>query len=116
MCCFCRRVWLTCGAACGMFILAGLETGCVEGKDREGKEANYRLVQQLAEKFVKRNGSLICGELLGVTPSRIGFDPVPEAQTPEYYKKRPCLKTVEEAARIWVEYLQNEKSKVKDEE
>ena len=82
----------------------------------EGKEANYRLVQQLAEKFVKRNGSLICGELLGVTPPRIGFDPVPEARTPEYYKKRPCLKTVEEAARIWVEYLQNEKSKVKDEE
>ena len=92
------RMRMTCGAACGMFILAGLETGCVEGKDREGKEANYRLVQQLAEKFVKRN------------------DPVPEAQTPEYYKKRPCLKTVEEAARIWVEYLQNEKSKVKDEE
>lgn len=110
------RMRMTCGAACGMFILAGLETGCVEGKDREGKEANYRLVQQLAEKFVKRNGSLICGELLGVTPSRIGFDPVPEARTPEYYKKRPCLKTVEEAARIWVEYLQNEKSKVKDEE
>ena len=88
------RMRMTCGAACGMFILAGLETGCVEGKDREGKEANYRLVQQLAEKFVKRNGSLICGELLGVTPSRIGFDPVPEARTPEYYKKRPCLKTV----------------------
>ena len=65
---------------------------------------------------MKRNGSLICGELLGVTPPRIGFDPVPEARTPGYYKKRPCLKTVEEAARIWVEYLQNEKSKVKDEE
>ena len=40
------RMRMTCGAACGMFILAGLETGCVEGKDREGKEANYRLVQQ----------------------------------------------------------------------
>ena len=51
-----------------------------------------------------------------MTPPRIGFDPVPEARTPGYYKKRPCLKTVEEAARIWVEYLQNEKSKVKDEE
>ena len=54
------RMRMTCGAACGMFILAGLETGCVEGKDREGKEANYRLVQQLAEKFVKRNGSFRC--------------------------------------------------------
>ena len=56
------RMRMTCGAACGMFILAGLETGCVEGKDREGKEANYRLVQQLAEKFVKpqESGSIRC--------------------------------------------------------
>lgn len=108
------RMRMTCGAACGMFILAGLETGCVEGKDKEGKEANYRLVQRLAEEFTKRNGSLICAELLGLTPKKQESDPVPEARTPEYYKKRPCLKTIEEAARIWVEYLQNKKSKMED--
>ncbi len=98
------RMRQTCGAACGLFMLAGLETGCTEGKDREGKEANYILVQELAEEFRKRNGSLICAELLGLsknapTPS------TPEARTPEYYKKRPCVKMVEEAARIWSEYL-----------
>lgn len=45
------RMRQTCGAACGMFLLAGLEKGAVDGKDREGKAANYALVQQLAEEF-----------------------------------------------------------------
>ena len=50
------RMRQTCGAACGMFLLAGLEKGAVEGKDREGKAANYALVQELAAEFKKRNG------------------------------------------------------------
>lgn len=99
------RMRLTCGAACGMFVLAGLETGCVDGADKNGKETNYRLVQQLADEFTRRNGSLICAELLGIIKKKYD-DPTPEARTEEYYKKRPCVKTVEEAARIWAEYLQ----------
>lgn len=99
------RMRQTCGAACGLFMLAGLETGCTEGHNREGKEANYILVQALAEEFRKRNGSLICSQLLGLdkdaeTPA------TPEARTNEYYKKRPCVKMVEEAAKIWGEYLE----------
>lgn len=31
------RMRQTCGAACGMFLLAGLEKGAVDGKDREEK-------------------------------------------------------------------------------
>ena len=58
------RMRQTCGAACGMFLLAGLEKGAVDGKDSEGKAANYALVQQLAEEFRKRIGSMICAELL----------------------------------------------------
>lgn len=100
------RMRQTCGAACGLFLLAGLETGCTEGKNREGKENNYKFVQQLAGEFEKRNGSLTCSRLLGLeknapTPT------TPEARTEEYYKKRPCVKIVEEAARIWVEYLKS---------
>ena len=60
------RMRETCGAACGLFMLAGLETGAVDGADREGKTANYALVQQLAEEFKKRNGALKCAELLGL--------------------------------------------------
>jgi C_GCAxxG_C_C family probable redox protein len=102
------RMRETCGAACGLFMLAGLETGAVDGADRGGKAANYALVQQLAEEFKKRNGALKCAELLGLSKK----EPVvstPEARTPQYYAKRPCVKMVEEAARIWYEYLENQK-------
>ena len=104
------RMRQTCGAACGLFMLAGLETGCTEGKNREGKEENYKVVQELAEEFRKRNGSLICAELLGL--SKTAPTPAtPEARTAEYYKKRPCVKMVEEAARIWCEYLSTNSEK-----
>ena len=99
------RMRQTCGAACGLFMLAGLETGCTEGHNREGKEANYILVQALAEEFRKRNGSLICSQLLGLDKDA-ATPATPEARTSEYYKKRPCVKMVEEAAKIWGEYLE----------
>ena len=99
------RMRETCGAACGLFLLAGLETGATEGSDSAGKAANYALVQELAEVFKERNGALRCADLLGLSKK----EPVvstPEARTEQYYKKRPCVKMVEEAARIWCEYLQ----------
>ena len=101
------RMRETCGAACGLFLLAGLETGATEGADREGKAANYALVQELAEVFKERNGALKCADLLGLSKK----EPVvstPEARTDQYYAKRPCVKMVEEAARIWCEYLQKQ--------
>ncbi len=103
------RMRETCGAACGMFLLAGLETGATDGGDREGKAANYAVVQQLAEEFKKRNGSLICRELLGLRKQDT-VSSVPEERTVQYYTKRPCAKMVEEAARIWSEFLE-ERSK-----
>ena len=101
------RMRETCGAACGLFLLAGLETGATEGSDSAGKAANYALVQELAEVFKERNGALRCADLLGLSKK----EPVvstPEARTEQYYKKRPCVKMVEEAARIWCEYLQKQ--------
>ena len=97
------RMRQTCGAACGMFLLAGLETGAVRGDDREGKAANYALVQERADEFRRRNGSLICAELLGLKQPEGSSQP--EARTEQYYAKRPCVQMVEEAARIWAEYL-----------
>ena len=99
------RMRETCGAACGLFLLAGLETGTTEGSDREGKAANYALVQELAAEFKRRNGSLNCGELLGLK-KEAAVSTQPEERTTNYYAKRPCVKMVEEAARIWSEYLE----------
>ena len=101
------RMRETCGAACGLFLLAGLETGATEGADREGKAANYALVQELAEEFKQRNGALRCADLLGLSKKEPGVS-TPEARTDQYYAKRPCVKMVEEAARIWSEYLQKQ--------
>lgn len=102
------RMRETCGAACGMFILAGLEKGTTISKDQKGKGENYRLVQDLAEIFKERNGSINCGELLGLKKGHV-VSSVPEERTDIYYKKRPCVKMVEEAARIWAEYLESQK-------
>lgn len=102
------RMRETCGAACGMFLLAGLEKGAIEGSDKEGKAANYALVQQLAAKFKERNGSINCGELLGLKKTA-PILATPEERNAQYYAKRPCSKMVEEAARIWAEYLENER-------
>lgn len=99
------RMRETCGAACGMFILAGLENGSTIPKDQKGKGENYKLVQDLAAVFKERNGSLICGELLGLKKDHV-ISSVPKERTAAYFAKRPCVKMVEEAARIWVEYME----------
>lgn len=97
------RMRQTCGAACGMFMLAGLATGSTEADDRVGKSRNYKTVQSLAEKFKAENGSLICAELLGLVKPEGSSEA--EVRTAQYYKKRPCVKMVETAARLFGEYL-----------
>ena len=102
------RMRLTCGAACGMFLLAGLERSAVVGADRASKSANYALVQELAAKFKEQTGTLCCGELLGLSKKE-PVTSVPEERTPQYYAKRPCVRMVELAARLWAECYENMK-------
>lgn len=100
------RMRETCGAACGMFILAGLETGSTDPKDQAGKGATYKVVQELAARFKECNGSINCGELLGlreIKEDKITHEP--QARNAEYYKKRPCVEMVASAARIYGKFL-----------
>lgn len=98
------RMRETCGAASGMFLVAGMLTGATEGKDQQAKKNNYEVVQRLAAEFKKENrGTYICRELLGLDQQGkkvIPGDTTPEVRTEEYYKKRPCLKTIQGAAAI----------------
>ena len=93
-----------CGAANGMFLVAGMLTGSIEGKDQTAKKNNYEVVQRLAAEFKRENGgTYICRELLGLNKDgkKVALgDTTPEARTEEYYKKRPCLKTIQGAAAI----------------
>lgn len=127
------KMRMMCGAVSGLVILAGLETGQTSGEGsspartdsgsnatliRTAKTECYRLVQSLLEKFRQANGSIICAELLGLTPkSATGAhgqkqglesgDFVPSERNTEYYRTRPCAAKVESAARIFAEYLQS---------
>lgn len=106
------RMRQTCGAACGMFLLAGLENGSATPHDAEGKKQNYAFVQELAAQFKAEHGSLICAELLASSPksSDEGKDftkPTPAPRTKEYYKKRPCAEMVGAAVRIFLTTLHN---------
>lgn len=91
------RMRETCGAACGMFLLAGLERSAVEGADREGKAANYALVQQLAENSRKRTVLYdvpICWDSprrsrLYLLPKRVPVSIMPNALVPKWLKLLP---------------------------
>lgn len=97
------RMRQTCGAACGMFLLAGLDCGATDATDRVGKSYNYEVVQTLARDFEKINGSLICAELLGLSKPKVS--PQAEERSDNYYKKRPCIEMVRTAASLFAAYL-----------
>lgn len=87
-----------CGAVCGAAMLAGLKYGATEPGDAQSKQYCYEIVQQIIAEFKKTNPTIICRELLGL-PEKENTDPVPEARTEQYYKKRPCVEIVEDSAK-----------------
>ena len=102
-----------CGAVSGMFMAVGLICGYSDPKDTTAKAEHYKKVQELAAKFKKQNGSIICRELLSgefsgrepVLPTELSSATPPAERTAEYYKKRPCGELVGNAAEILAEYL-----------
>lgn len=124
------RMRETCGSACAMFMLAGLEVQDVDDSasatdfshnpypSQELKKKDYEVVQHLASEFKSETGSIICKELLGLNKQRadgtipeIQIVATPDARTDEYYRKRPCIRMVETAVRIYCRYL---RSKIQD--
>ncbi len=111
------RMREVCGAVSGMGIIAGLENGTTDGKDRDGKKANYDLISSMAGEFKKNNGTIICRELLGLSdkksPVQKGeeqkIDTTPQVRDDKYYKTRPCVDKVRECAQIIEEYIVNKK-------
>ena len=105
------RMREVCGAASGMFMVAGLENGTTEGKDAEGKKANYDAVQYLAQQFKEKcGGSIVCRELLGLEQKESYKDTTPEERNNTYYTKRPCGEIVREAAGIVEAWLERKRA------
>lgn len=87
-----------CGAVSGAAMLVGFKYGATDGDDAEAKQRCYQVVQQIIAEFKENNPSIVCRELLELNEGA-GTDPKPEARTEQYYKKRPCVQIVEDAAR-----------------
>lgn len=93
------RMREVCGTVSGMALLAGFKYPVPDTSDQDARKKNYTMVQKMAELFREKNGSIVCRELLAPADAA-STNPSPEARTKEYYKKRPCVALVEDAARI----------------
>lgn len=100
------RMREVCGTVSAMVMATGFARPADNPADKAGKTANYALVQELADSFKQENGSIICGELLGLRPmgtsrnSSAVESPEPSDRTEAYYRKRPCADLVACAAGI----------------
>ena len=92
------RLREVCGTVTGMFMLAGLRYGQTDPSDTNSKKENYAQVQSLAGTFSGKFGSIVCRDLLALGKGK--DDALPSERTEQYYKKRPCIEYIEEAARI----------------
>ncbi len=93
-----------CGAVSGGAMVIGSLCAAKSGDDTQGKSRNYELVQEFINRFKQRNSNIICRELLSLS-AKAKISPTAESRTNEYYKSRPCLRFVEDAAEILSEMI-----------
>ncbi len=74
---------------CGAVTAAAMVLGMRFGPD---KTAAYPAIQDFCARFRSEAGSIVCRELLAGTGATVGG--APEARTPGYYRKRPCVELV----------------------
>ncbi len=96
------RLGNTCGAVTGAFMVIGLEHGCVDPEDEESKEETYSLVNTFVQKFMTRNKTIVCRELLGYD---ISNPQEHEKAENEGLFETLCPKLVQDAAEILEEML-----------
>ena len=104
------RLRETCGVVCAAALVLGIVKGYDDPADYEAKKRHYALVREYADRFKRKNASINCSELLtlaGLTPERGGE---PEQRSEEFYRNRPCLRLVYDAARILDEMIQSDMS------
>lgn len=98
------RMREVCGAVSGAAMVIGSICAGVDGKDNDSKQKNYELVREFADRFKEKNDSIICRELLGLD-IKMEKSAEPEKRTSEYYKKRPCVELVADAAELLTELI-----------
>jgi C_GCAxxG_C_C family probable redox protein len=100
----CSRLGLTCGAVTGAFMVIGLKHGRSTPDGTAAKEKAYSLTQEFAKRFVEKNGSLNCTELLGCD---LGTDEGYAAAKEKNLFTTLCLRLVKDSAGILEELLES---------
>ena len=98
------RMREVCGAVSASAMVLGSVCAPTDGGDAEAKMKNYELVREFSARFLERNPSVVCRELLELG-IKMENTAKPDERTAEYYQKRPCLKFVEDAAEILEQML-----------
>jgi C_GCAxxG_C_C family probable redox protein len=88
------RLGHTCGAVTGAYLVIGLKHGKYLPEDNESKEKTFALVQEFERRFLERNPTTICRDILGV--DLIHGD----KQTATERVNERCPKVVQDAAEI----------------
>ena len=96
------RLREVCGAVSGMLMIAGLLYGYDVPEEGEHRGACYAMTRELCDAFKERNSSIICREILGAR-AEVGGNP--EVRTEQFYKTRPCVKSVRDAAEVLDAYV-----------
>ena len=68
------------------------------------KQSITKEFRNLLKNLRKKNKYIVCRQLLGLEGNDSSY--VPSERTGEYYKKRPCVELVGDAAEILEEYFQ----------
>lgn len=103
------RLREVCGAVTGVFMVAGMLFGFDSPDDDVAKKEHYALIQEIAKRFKERNNTIICRELVeGLAKDTL---PTPTPRTAEFYKTRPCLRFVMDAADILDDIIRERSAK-----
>ncbi len=98
------RMREVCGAVSGAAMVIGSLCAATQGADEESKKKNYELVREFADRFTAIHGSVVCRDLLKLG-IKMEDTAKPDSRNEQYYKNRPCLKVVEDAAEILMQMI-----------
>lgn len=94
------RMREVCGSFNGAAMMAGFIKPADKPEEKQSRNENYSLIQEMAKEFKEINGgSIICRELLGITRS---YESVPH---PSHRAKLPCAQIIGNTAFIVAEHL-----------
>ena len=100
-----------CGAVSGAAMVLGSIAAATNGDDNKSKAENYELVREFCERFKALHETIICRDLLRLSAEK-KETAKPDDRTAAYYKNRPCLKIVEDAAEILTKMIEEKNKKI----